>query len=988
MFEAFRWRPVGPFRAGRVSAVAGDPADRLTFYMGAAAGGVWKTANGGISWRNVSDPFFRTPAVGALAVAGSDPQVVYAGTGEANIRTDVAHGSGIYRSADGGASWEPAGLDDSRHIGRLAIDPTDAQVVFAAALGHIYGPGGQRGVYRTDDGGRSWAPVLPADGRSGAIDLAMDPNSPQVLYAALWQVRRTPYSIESGGPATRLCRTEDGGAHWDDLTGQPGLPAGPLGRIGLAISAAPHRLWASIEAREGGIFRSDDDGAHWERVSAAPALTLRPWYFSRLTADPLNGEGVYVQNLDLWRSADGGRTFDRLPTPHADHHDLWVDPRDPHRLISGHDGGAAVSYDGGASWSSTLNQPTGQFYHVTADEQIPYRIYGAQQDNSTLSVPSRTSGVGITLADCYSVGGGESGAIAVRPDNAHIVYAGSNGSILTRYHHPTRTRRVITPWPEEVRGAPGRDLPYRFAWSFPVVLSPHDPETLYVGANVLFRSRDEGRTWDVISPDLTRHDKATLGPSGGPITGDNGHAELYATLATVAASPRDPNVLWAGSDDGLIHVTRDGGRRWQNVTPAHLPEWAAILAVEASPHDPAAAYAAASRHRLDDLTPYVLKTHDFGVTWQMIAEGVAPDDFARVIRADLERPGLLFLGTESGVYTSLDDGEHWRPFQQNLPRVPIYDLKIHHGDLIAATHGRSFWIADDVAALRRIAEHRADQEPLAPILAPPPPTPRFCGRGAGALPPAQHAGCASTDTALVAWEPVGDTATLVNAGANPAPGMGLTLFLPTVPTSSPRLRISDAEGALLHEFAEGAIQPVRGSQRVVWDMRYPGPTPLPGAVYRGGGERGPLAPPGAYWATLTVGGAEVAAELTIVPDPRLPPTPEDAAAQFQLCQDIVGVLSRLNEAVLQVRELRRRLPTEGAQLDAIEDALIQRHAKVPLDYLKYPPGPNVKLAALMQAVDGSDGPPIAAARLVLDRLTAAVDAQVRQLQKLAGSLLA
>ena len=966
MSQAFSWRPIGPFRGGRVSAVVGDPHHRLTGYLGAAAGGVWKTTDGGLSWHNVTDGFLPTPAIGALALSGADPAILYAGTGEANIRTDVAHGSGVYRSSDGGRTWEPRGLGDSRHLARVVVHPGDPDVVYAASLGHIYGPGGERGVYRTRNGGRTWESVLVATGRTGAVDVVLDPQNPRVLYAALWDVHRSPYRLESGGPGSGLYRSEDAGTTWVSLANQPGLPPGPWGRIGLACSRGTPYLWAMVEAHEGGLFRSADGGDAWERVNRDASLAIRPWYFSRLAA---TGDTVYALSLQLWRSSDAGRTFAVLPTAHADHHDLWIDPSDPHHLVSGHDGGAAISYDGGASWSSTLNQPTGQFYHATTDRQTPYRVYGAQQDNSTLSTPSRTTGAGITLADCYSVGGGESGAIAVRPDHPHIVYAGSNGSLLTRYDHATRQQRVITPWPEEVRGSAGRDLPYRFAWSFPVLLSSHDPNTLYVGANVVFRSRNEGQDWDVISPDLTRHDPDTLGPSGGVITGDNGHAELYATLSSVAESALDPLVLWTGSDDGRIHVTRDGGRTWHDRTPIGVPEWARISTVEPSPHDPAVAYVAANRYQLDDLAPYVLRTDNFGHTWTMTTDGVAADDFARVIRADPERPGLLFLGTESGVYYSVTDGARWHRLQQNLPWVPIYDMALADGDLVAATHGRSFWILDDMTALRHPAFTASENHP---VLAAPRAAPRWHARGAPALAPRAETGYVSVDTAVVRWQRRPEGTTLVDAGTNPPQGAAVTYRLPAAFHDGATLTIFDAAGQVLRTWTGNDLPWGSGTQRVYWNMRHPGATTLPGAVLRGGSTAGPVVLPGPYTVRLVAGGHTATAILPIKPDPRMPIDPDGLASQFRFHQQLVETLSRVHETAAIIRAIRDRLSGDHEAVPAtaveclarVETTFVEPRARVPLDYLKFPPGLNVKLAALISALDRTDGPPTGGMRAV------------------------
>lgn len=994
MWDALRWRLVGPFRGGRVSAVVGHPRDRLTFFFGACAGGVFRTEDGGITWQNVSDGFFSSASVGALAISSANPDVVYAGTGEANIRTNVCAGDGLYRSGDGGTTWARAGLEDTQHIARVVVHPEHPDVVYVAALGPIWGPGGARGIFRSRDGGQHWDPVLTRD-PGGAIDLVMDPKNPRVLYGALWDVSRSPHGLRSGGPGSGMWRTQDGGEHWTEVTRAPGLPAGVWGRVGIAVSADPGRVWATIEAGDGGVFVSEDGGDHWERCNAQPALRLRPWYFSRVVADPAAGRTVYALNLNAWQSQDGGRTFIEMATPHADHHDLWIDPRDPLRMISGHDGGATVSFDGGRSWSSMLNQPTGQFYHVAVDHAVPYRLYGAQQDNTTLSVPSRTDQAAITLRDCYSVGGGESGWIAVPPDDPSVVYAGSNGSLLTRYDHRSHQRRVITPWPEEVRGWAGQDLRYRFAWSFPVVLSHHDASTLYVGANVLFRSRDQGHRWEEVSPDLTQNDPASLGPSGGPVTLDNGGAEMYGTLSTVAESPRDPLVIWAGSDDGQLHVTRDGGGHWTLVTPPDLPALALMSTIEASPHRSATAYLAATRYKLADPAPYVFKTHDYGQHWTRIVEGVEAGAHPRVIREDPERPGLLWLGTERGVLVSDDEGQHWVSCQLNLPTVPIYDLVVHAGDIVVATHGRGFWILDDITPL--YGAHASGDEPVR--LARPRPTIRWrsgsAPRRAGA-----NRGMVGLDTAVATWERLPDEKgsgyRWLDAGENPPPGVVVTYALGGTVDGPVSLIFREPQGAVIKEFRSDApsaggvaewfrVQTSPGGHRFVWDMRYPDALELPGAVFRGGSGRGPLALPGLYEVCLVVGESTVSAAFEILPDPRVPYDPLAWQAQFDFLIALRDHLSQLHRVALDIRgtarlleqyrsQTREGLATEYSrtlEIDAasrvlrdIERRLVQPEARIPLDYLKMAPGLNATVAALMTAVESADGMPTEAMRAV------------------------
>ena len=655
LLHALEWRCIGPYRGGRVVAVAGDPVNAAVFYFGACAGGIWKTTDAGTYWENISDAYLPTAAVGAIAVADSDPNVIYVGMGECCIRGDVSHGDGVYRSTDAGKTWMHLGLADTRHIARVRIHPTNPDVVYVAALGHAYGPNNQRGVFRSADGGKTWDHILFRSDKAGAIDLSLDPHNPRILYAAIWEAQRTPWSLTSGGPDSSLYQSTDGGETWTELTNNPGLPAGLKGRIGVAVSPArPGRVWALVEAEDGALFRSDDGGATWQRLSEERNLRLRFWYYGHVFADPQDPDTVYVLNIQAWKSVDGGRTFAQMTTPHGDNHDLWIDPRHPQRMIEGNDGGACVSFNGGASWSTIYNQPTAQFYHVATDTRFPYRVYGTQQDNTAICVPSRSEKGAILSSQCYPVGSSESGYIAVRPDNPNLVYSGAIGSapggggVMLRYDHATEQVRIITVWPEIYGGWGAKDLKYRFQWTYPIVLSPHDPNILYAAGNVLFRSADEGMSWKAISPDLTRQDVSKLEPSGGPINKDTTGAEHYCTIFAFAESPHQPGVFWVGSDDGLIHLSRNDGETWDNVTPKELPEWALISMIEVSPHDPATAYVAATRYKLDDVQPYLYKTHDYGQTWQRITAGIPAHDFTRVIREDPARRGLLYAGTETG----------------------------------------------------------------------------------------------------------------------------------------------------------------------------------------------------------------------------------------------------------------------------------------------------------------------------------------------------
>ena len=1025
--EAMRWRHIGPFRGGRVVAVAGDPRDRLVFYFGSTGGGVWKTIDGGLSWANCSDGFFGTASVGALAVADSDPNVLYAGMGETTIRGNVAHGDGVYGSTDGGKTWRHLGLAETRAIARVRIDPRDPNIIYVAALGHVWGPNAERGLYRSRDGGRNWQQILFRDERSGAIDLAIDPTNPRILYAAFWEAGRTPWQLVSGGPGSSLYKSTDGGDSWTELTDAPGLPKGVKGKIGVAVSPArPERVWALIEAERGGFFRSDDGGAHWTKLNEDRELLQRAWYYAHVIADPQNPEAVWVPNVNNWRSIDGGKIFQAYPTPHGDNHDIWIDPRDSRRMIQGNDGGAVVSFDGGASWSSIYNQPTAEFYHVVADTKLPYRVHGAQQDNTTLSLPSRSDAGAITWAETYPVGGGESGYIAVRPDQPDVIFAGSYGGLLTRYDHRTRQSRNIAVWPENPIGWSAGDQQYRFQWTFPIILSPHDPDILYVTSQHVHRSTDEGGTWEIISPDLTRADREKMQSSGGPITQDNTSVEYYGTIFAFAESPIRRDLLWAGSDDGLLHRSDDGGKSWENVTPPAdiLPEWALISIIEPSPHDLGTCYVAATRYKWDDLTPYLCKTTDGGRNWTRIVAGIPEHRFTRVIRADPARPGVLYAGTEAGVWVSLDDGAAWSPLGDNLPVVPIHDLALKDHDLIAATHGRGFWIVDDLTPLHQLLDDRGDTNA---VLFAPRETIRFLVPGRRPQldlnqPRAYgNAGGLAVRTRIVAG-PGGERALgFLDAGQNPEPGVAITYYLAEPPREALTLRFLDTVGKEIKSFTNRAAgdedagekqggghgvpadpKPAMkaGINRFLWNARYPDATAVPDAVFWAGGVTDPLAPPGRYTVELIVDAQARSVAFDFVKDPRTDATPDDFAAQFALLLQIRDKLTETHEAITMIRALRKQADTwvertvgtpqaakiaEAAKplreaLTAIEDELIQNQSKSHEDPLNFPIKLNNKLAALTGVVGSADAAPTQGARQVFADVVGRVDAQLEGLE--------
>src|SRR5436190_7120310 len=708
--KVLQWRSIGPFRGGRVTAVTGVASQPMVFYFGGTGGGVWKTTDGGINWEPITDgSVFGTGSVGAIGLSDSDPNTIYVGMGESPIRGNVSHGDGVYKSTDGGKTWKHIGLEDTRQISRIRVNPRNPDIVYVAAQGHVWAPNAQRGVFRSRDGGKTWKKILFRSDKAGACDLIIDPTNPNNLYAGFWEVYRKPWTLESGGPGSGIFKSTDGGDTWSEITRNSGLPKGTIGIVGITVSPVnSDRLWAIVEAEDGGVFRSENGGKNWTKVNEERRLRQRAWYYSRIYADPKNVDTVYVLNTGFYKSNDGGRTYTSISVPHGDNHDLWIAPDDSNRMINSNDGGANVSFNGGRSWSEQ-DQATAQFYRVALDNDFPYHIYGAQQDNSTVRIASRTTEGGITTSDWYDVGGGESGWIAPLPRDSEIVFDGSYGGLLTRYDHRTGQSRDINPYPNDPMGAGADVLKYRFQWNFPIVFSPHDTSpsgTLYSGANVLFKSTNEGQSWEVISPDLTRNDKSKQPSSGGPITKDNTSIEYYDTIFTVMESPLQAGTIWSGSDDGLVYLTRDGGKNWTRVTPPKdiMPEWIQINSIEASSFDPGTAYVAATMYKLDDNKPYLYKTSDYGKTWKKITAGIPDSAFTRVIREDPNKRGLLYAGTETGMYVSFDDGANWQSLQLNLPIVPVTDLAIHkrEKELVAATQGRAFWILDDLPMMHQI----------------------------------------------------------------------------------------------------------------------------------------------------------------------------------------------------------------------------------------------------------------------------------------------
>jgi photosystem II stability/assembly factor-like uncharacterized protein len=975
LYQAMEYRLIGPFRGGRVTAVAGVIGERDTFYMGSTGGGVWKTTDGGESWSNVSDEFFESASVGAIAVAPSDPNVVYAGMGSACIRGNISPGDGVYRSTDAGKTWKRAGLAEAGQIGAIAVHPKQPETLHVAALGHAFGPSEQRGVFRSRDGGDSWEQVLHVSDRAGAVDLALDPTNPRIVYAAIWQAERKPWGLVSGGEGSGLHRSVDGGDSWQELT--EGLPRGIKGRIGVTVSGAmPGRVWALVEAEDGGLYRSDDGGDSFRLVNADRNFRQRAWYYTHVYADPRDADTVYILNVGMWRSSDGGESFDYVRAPHGDHHALWINPDQPEVMINGNDGGANVSVNGGKSWSTQANQPTAEFYRVTVDEGFPYRVYGSQQDNSTVSIPSRTTSGSIGRQHWYDVGGCESGHIAVDPRDTNIVYAGCYGGSITRHDHATGQTREINAYPETALGRAARDLRYRFQWNAPIRLSPHDPDLLYHASQFVHRSADGGQTWQVISPDLTRNERSKQALSGGPITKDNTGVEVYGTIFALEPSPLQEGLLWAGSDDGLVHLSRDDGQTWSDITPKRMPEWGQVNAIELSAHGAGRAFLAVTRYRDDDFRPYIFRTDDFGGSWTLLTDGengIPANHFVRVIREDPERKGLLYAGTEFGLYVSFDDGRHWQSLQLNLPVTPVTDLAVKEGDLVVATQGRSFWILDDLSPLRQLTGQVAAG---GAFLFQPRPVyllrgGSFSGGGEG-------------------------------AGQNPPGGAILHYLIPGETDESLTLEILDGEENLLRAFSSekeeprapnpwaafmppgaiptGKLEKKKGMNRFVWDLRLPDARLVEGTVLWGQAA-GPVVPPGNYTARLSRGEWSQTRTFEVLADPRLEITPGALRERFDLSRKIWQALSETHDAVLRMRDVRdqvdglaRRLAEAGRgegveatatavrdKLAALEDRLIQARAESAQDVLNHPPRLDGQWIGLLGVVESADAPPTAGA---------------------------
>lgn len=970
LYDAIQWRLVGPHRGGRSAAVAGVASDRNTFYFGATGGGVWKTTDGGRTWGNISDGYFGG-SIGAVAVAESDPNIIYVGGGEKTVRGNVSYGYGFWKSADAGKTWEHLGMEETRFVSRIRIHPTNPNLVYAAVLGDIFKPSDLRGVYKSTDGGKTWNRKLFTNPQAGAVDLVLDPNDPEVIYATTWEIKRTPYSLESGGPGSKMFKSTDGGETWKEISRNKGLPSGMLGIMGITVSPInSNRLWAIVENLDGGVFISNDGGETWEKTNDDRNLRQRAWYYTRIYADTQDENTVYVLNVSYHKSTDGGKTFKFANAPHGDHHDLWIDPSDSKRMVIADDGGAQVSYDGGDTWSTYMNQPTAQFYRVTTDNHFPYRIYGAQQDNSTMRIAHRNEGSGISEEDWEESAGSESGWLAVDPTDNDLVYGGNYGGLLQYLNHRTGASRNVNVYPDNPMGHGAEGMKYRFQWNFPIFFSPHDPKVLYTTSNHFHRSTNGGQSWETFSPDLTRNAKGKLGPSGGPITKDNTSVEYYSTIFAAAESPLKQGVLWAGSDDGLVHVSKDNGKTWENVTPKEMPEWTQINSMEGHPFEEGGLYFAATAYKNGDYAPYLFKTSDYGKTWTKIVNGIYAQHFTRVVRADPVKKGILYAGTETGMYISFNDGALWQPFQMNLPIVPITDLTIKDNNLIAATQGRSFWIIDDLTVIHQLSSDVSNK-----------PFYLFKPQDSYTLDGVRR-----------------ETKT---SGTNRPGGVLVYYHLKEQPKEEVRIEFYDKNRNLIREFSSKGIEGDTlkyklGSNEFNWNLRVPNAKGFEGMIMWSGPLRGPKVVPGDYIVLLMVDGQIQEQLFKVLPDPRYPSSQEDRQAQFDFLLKVRDKLTETHETIILIRKYRDELntvmekyPRQRRNIDPIvksisdiEKELYQTQNRSGQDPLNYPIRLNNKLAHLNVIAGTGEWRPTDGAEEVRVEITRQIDIQLTKFREI------
>ena len=953
------YRSVGPHRGGRVTAVTGVPGDMFTFYMGATGGGVWKTSDAGLSWDNISDGYFKTGSIGAISVAPSDDQVIYVGTGSSDPRGNVSPGVGMYKSLDGGDSWSHIGLPKAGQIAAIQIHPDNPNLVYVAVLGNIFGPNPERGIFRSQNGGETWEKVFFLSEKTGAIDLVMDTNNPRVLYAGMWTAQRKPWTFIDGSEEGGVYKSIDGGETWNRLKG--GLPQGIVGRVGIAVSPVnSKRIWVLTEAQEetkGGLFRSEDGGKTFSRVNRNHELRQRAWYYTRIFADPQDENTCFVVNAGFFKSIDGGKSFARLRTPHGDNHALWINPQHSNIMIEGNDGGACVTLNGGKTWTTQYNQPTSEFYRLTIDNQFPYRLYGAQQDNSTLSVPSKFSGGDSPIGEWYQVGGGESGHIAVDPTNPDLIYAGNYIGQITRLDRSKGHSKDVVAYPQMHDGTAPRDIVYRFQWNAPIRISPHDPQVVYHCSQYVHRTKDGGRTWEVISPDLTTNKDEYHDIPGEPIQHDHTGVELYTTIFAFEESPKNQGELWAGSDDGRLHLSKDNGKKWDEITPAKIPLEGTINAIELSNHQDGRAFIAVYKYRENDFRPYIFRTNNYGKSWDLLTNGnngIPADHFVRVVREDPVRKGLLYAGTEYGMYVSFNDGANWQPFQLNLPIVPITDMQIKNNDLVLATQGRSFWIMDDISPLRKL-----DASLLASAgdLVPPSPAYRSQLRN--------YFGTDAPDaapTGALIYFYVKDTDQKVKLTIQDPFGKDRVVFS-TKPDKSKK---------------EKPLSVKAGLNRFSWNLRYEGPITQAGARFSLANTSGVKATPGMHKVKLQIGDLEKTSDLEVRIDPRWTQSQADLRAQYELSMQAKDLLTSCHAAIGDIRRIRKQIKQASGrlaeyevtntgfesqaklflkQLTEMEERLIQTKNESGQDPINYPPMLDDQMAYLYSIVNRQDDRP-------------------------------
>ncbi len=980
LFKGIEWRCIGPFRGGRSATVTGVEGKPNLYYFGSTGGGVWKTLDGGQSWQNISDGFFGG-SIGAVEVAPSDHNVIYVGGGEQTVRGNVSYGYGMWRTTDAGETWEHIGLDSSYHIPRIRVHPDNPDIVYAAVLGDLFKDTNQRGVYKSVDGGKTWKQTLFVNAGAGAVDLIIDPNNARILYASTWKVRRNPYELSSGGEGSALWKSKDGGETWENISGNKGLPEGMWGISGVTVSPVnSHRVWAIIENANGGVFRSDDAGKTWKKVNSDANLRQRAWYYSRIYADPQSEETVYVVNVAYHKSTDGGNSFSTHYASHGDHHDLWIDPNDPQRMIIGDDGGAQVSYDGGQHWSTYHNQPTAQFYRVTTDNHFPYRVYGGQQDNSTVRITHRKNGGAIGEDDWESSAGCECGYLAIDPLDNDIVYGGCYLGVIERLDHKTDKSRGVDVWPDMTLGHGAEGAKYRFQWNFPIFYSPHDPKKLYAASNHLHVTTNEGQSWTTISPDLTHNDSTKLGPSGGPITKDNTSVEYYCTIFAAAESPRVKDLLWTGSDDGLVHVSKDGGKNWTDVTPQNMPEWIQVNSIEPDPHSDGGCYIAATMYKSGDYKPYLFKTKNYGESWELITNGINPTHFTRVLRSDPEKQGILYAGTESGMYVSFDDGAHWQPLQLNLPVVPITDLAIKNNNLIAATQGRSFWVLDELHQLHQLNNSQTESYHV--------------------YQPAD------------AYRMTGYADKSLTAGTNYPGGVMVFYHLPDSLDENEELSLTffSSQGDTIASYATDHIEkayqikPQQGMNKLNWNLRYAPAKSFDGMVLWAANMSGPMAIPGTYRMDVSYRDTLISRTFEVVKDPRAAATDDDYQNYLAFAMEIRDKITEAHEAIIEMRDIRSQLmnyktrisedtvlTAEIEKIDSvlteIEEALYQTKSKSPQDPLNYPVRLTNKIGYVSSIVGNGDFPPTDQAMAVKAEMEQRIDAELTRYEMIKTEMI-